>query len=488
MSWGQMEWLVTDDDPVKQNGISIGITTILPHVEMVKHIHYEVEQFIYILKGEGVDIADEEVRRLRPGVFYYLKPNITHSQTNTGDEDLVHLTISVPTTFQNQVDLKHMEIETFSSSFYGAVEAIRGQLMEHSSLPIAIFDDMGKLVLQNNNYPPFCVEHCDPVEETEKSPCFACRNTTGIQAGICPYGLTVLRLPIQYGSHYLGSIFSGHILLGSDDLKNSDIYDMPLGTLLGIKKWLGSVAQSLVSYCSFDAMRRSLSQKSLQIEKSLQTQTALEADLRSMRTAVTNLRINRHFLFNTLNAIAGQALSGDRMSTYQAIVDLAKMLRYSSADALQMVPLRSEVEYLKTYLHMQELRYMEELHVALECPEEIMDVPVVFNFLQPVIENAFTHGFSNLAGQKRLTIRIWQQDRKLVFSVINNGDQVDKVTLKRVQSGLASNSGHGLSLVYSKLQTVYGNHFSMELRSDGEQGTEVFLEIPCREQKGEGKG
>ena len=64
---------------------------------------------------------------------------------------------------------------------------------------------------------------------------------------------------------------------------------------------------------------------------------------------------------------------------------------------------------------------------------------------------------------------------------------MNKVTLQRVQSGLASNSGHGLSLIYSKLQTVYGNRFIMELSSEEEKGTEVFLEIPVGEQKGEGK-
>lgn len=486
MSWGQMEHILSNDDPGKQNVMSIGITTILPGVRMTRHVHYQVEQFIYVLRGEGLDIADGEERILRPGVYYYLPANITHIEENTGSEDLVHLTISVPTTFNNTVDLN----AGGANSIYGAVEAIRSQLQDNSVLPIAIFDDMEKLVLQNGNYPTYCVEHCDPEGKPDSCPCFQHKRDLSIQAELCPYGLSVIRAPVNYNNKYLGSIFSGHILLSGEDLKDhghSDLYETPLSTLLGIKRWLGSVTESLVSFCSFDAMRRSLSQNQSEAEKSLQLRMSQEAELRNMRTTVTNLRINRHFLFNTLNAIAGQALAGDKMSTYQSIVDLAKMLRYSSSDMLEMVPLRSEVEYLQTYLHMQQLRYMDDLDVRLDCSEEIMDTPVVYNFLQPILENAFTHGFSNISGQKCLKIRIWRGDKKLKISVVNNGALMNQVTLQRVQSGLTSNSGHGLSLIYSKLQTVYGNSFTMELSSEAEKGTEVFLEIPVNEQKGEGK-
>ena len=486
MSWGQMEHLLSNDDPSKQNVMSIGITTILPGVKMTRHIHYQVEQFIYVLRGEGIDTADGVERVLRPGVYYYLPANITHIQENTGSEDLVHLTISVPTTFNNAVELNADSV----SSFCGAVEAIRSQIQENSVLPIAIFDDMGKLILQSGSYPSYCVEHCDPQGKADTCPCFQHKQDIAIQAELCPYGLSVIRAPVNYENKYLGSIFSGHILLSGEDLRdygNSDLYETPLSTLLGIERWLRSVAESLMRYCSFDAMRSSLNKNRTEAEKSMQMQMSLEAELRNMRTTATNLRINRHFLFNTLNAIAGQALSGDKMSTYQSIVDLAKMLRYSSSDMLEMVTLRSEVEYLQTYLHMQQLRYMDELEVRLDCPEEILETPVVYNFLQPILENAFTHGFSSLSGKKYLTIRIWRVDNTLKISVTNNGAVMNKVTLQRVQNGLASNSGHGLSLIYSKLQTVYGNSFTMELSSDAEKGTEVFLVIPIREQKGEGK-
>lgn len=485
MSWGQMEHLLSNDEPGKQNVMSIGITTILPGVKLTSHVHYQVEQFIYVLQGEGVDTADGVERILRPGVYYYLPANITHTEENTGGEDLVHLTISVPVTFTNTVELRGEG----AISFYGAVEAIRSQLLEHSVLPIAIFDDMEKLVLQNSNYPSFCVQHCDPEGKTATCPCFQHKRDVGIQADLCPYGLSVIRAPVFYNEQYLGSVFSGHILLNSNDLKGDEtgeLYETPLSTLLGIKRWLTSVTDSMVRYCSFDSMRRSLSQNRSEVEKSLQMQTSLEAELRNIRTMATNLRINRHFLFNTLNAIAGQALSGERMSTYQSIVDLAKMLRYSSADHMEMVTLRSEVENLRTYLHMQQLRYMDELEFSLDCPEELMEVRVVYNFLQPILENAFTHGFSNISSRKRLSIRICANEDKLAFSVINNGTLMNSVTLQRVQSGLASNSGHGLSLIYSKLQSVYGSNFKMELRSEAEQGTEVRLEIPRQKDKGGG--
>ena len=486
-AWGQIEWLTADDASPVSEVMSVGIATIHPHVRQESHIHYEAEQFIYILQGAGYEFINGKRQSFQKGMFYYLPPNITHEVINPGDEEVVHLLISVPSAFPETLENSEADVENYSSSFYGAVEAIRNQLTETSSLPVTIFDDMGNLVLQNDKYPEYCIAHCDPVRRQRECACFAGKTSAAVSMGnvgaVCPYGLTVFQIPIKYRNQFLGSIFSGHILLGETETgKRSGMYDTPLGTMMAIQKWMANIAKSLTSFCGFDALRRSLNQRDLLLAQEHHTHQVLEADLRAMRNTVTNLRINHHFLFNTLNAIAGQALEGDRITTYQTIVDLAKMFRYSTANDLQLVPLSSEIEYLNTYLHMQQLRYGSELTVAMAYDENTLGALVPFNFLQPVVENAFTHGFVDFAGQKTLEIRIHAENSRLCFLIANNGTAIDEITLNRIQNSMDRNSGHGMSLVCAKLEATYGEDFSITIRSTEEEGTKIRLEIPYRTQ------
>lgn len=479
-AWGQVEWL-TEHVARSSQGMSVGIATILPHVRQEPHIHYESEQFVYILQGHGIDIVDGEERPFSKDMFYCFKPNITHELVNLGDVPVRHLLVSVSTATRPIPEFDEEDCINLQKSFYGAVEAIRGQIMK-VSIPVTIFDDHGNLVIQNRKHPQYCLKHCGPADSPRIFPCMARRLTDGGGSSVgfkCPHGLSVFCNPIQYKGQTMGKIYSGHILLGGGAAEQkTGMYDTPAGTMLAIQKWMANTAQSIISYCRFDAMRQKMSEKDSLIEQNLQNQRILEENLQTMRDTVTNLRINHHFLFNTLNAIASQVLEGDRFTTYQTVVDLAKMFRYTTNNNYQMVPLSSELEYLNTYLHMQKLRYGSELQVDMDCDEEAICALVPFNFLQPIIENAFTHGFTDYAGQKKLEIRIKANGEKIDFHIRNNGLTIDDTTLKRVMTGIQSDSGHGMALVFSKLKATYQDRFQLKMYSSEVQGTRIFIEIP----------
>ena len=79
--------------------------------------------------------------------------------------------------------------------------------------------------------------------------------------------------------------------------------------------------------------------------------------LKDSELQVTDLKINNHFLFNTLNSMAAQALEGGMKPLYQSIIDLSKMLRYSVRIRGRQIPLAVELDYLEAYLKLQKLRY-----------------------------------------------------------------------------------------------------------------------------------
>lgn len=477
-AWGQIEWLTNSSNAEMMN---LGIVSILPHVSQEEHIHYANEQFIYILQGEGIDVIDGEFRNFSAGDYYYIPANVTHRTINVSDKEIRHIIVSVYVPFSHS-NVFEAPVEggvpaASNATFCAAVEAIRGYLAG-SALPISIFDDMGNMILQSGQYPDYCVKNCNPAENHSKCLCF--RNALSSDAvgsyknvgARCPYGLTVFQMPIIYENRFLGSIFSGHILSGGADRSDGpEMYDTPAATTLAIQKWVSNVAESILSFCRFSTLRNNLAQ-------GRQAQVELEASLGEMKNTVLNLKVNRHFLFNTLNSIAAQMLQGDRMVAYKSITDLSRMFRYSTSVDLRLVPLREELDYLQTYLHLQKLRYGDSLHTAVTCPETLLDAQIPFNFLQPIVENSFTHGFTNEPGPKHLSVQISHSGEKLLFCVENNGIVMDKVTITRVLNGMSSNSGHGLSLIYAKLERVYGSDFSIDMTSGKAAGTRTVISIP----------
>ena len=77
---------------------------------------------------------------------------------------------------------------------------------------------------------------------------------------------------------------------------------------------------------------------------------------------------------------------------YQSIIDLSKMLRYSVRIRGRQIPLAVELDYLEAYLKLQKLRYPVGFSYKISMDPELEQAIVPFNFLQPVAENAFTHG------------------------------------------------------------------------------------------------
>ena len=99
-----------------------------------------------------------------------------------------------------------------------------------------------------------------------------------------------------------------------------------------------------------------------------------------------------------------------------------------------------------------------------------------FNFLQPIVEHAFTHGF-HAAAQKSLYIQAICRENRVLIQIKNSGNVPDKLVCQSVNLGMRSNTSHGLSMVYQKLSVVYGKEFRMEMLP-WKEGTEFYLDIP----------
>ncbi|WP_434132245.1 histidine kinase [Sporomusa sphaeroides] len=486
--WGYIEWMYIHEESNATQSMNVGITVILPGKHQYPHIHTD-EQMLYILDGEGIYTINGNTMTLRKGMYIYMEAGTSHETVNTGTVPLRELLVSNPIYYEPHfADCKPIdESAIIPDSLYTAVEAIRTQLFETFHIPFTIYDDQGAIILQSRSFPDFCLTKCNPVHKPKECACMLEQSLPGTllpncDQFICPHGMTVYQFPLLFQNKCIGSIRGGHILLSYSETPHcKGLYDTPQSTAIGIRRLLKQIGKTITSFCEFDAARRELQEKKNAIKQTVYHQEQLAENLRVAQDTVTNLKINHHFLFNTLNSMANIALKSGSDELYDAIIDLSKMFRYTMKSELRFVALDAELSYLENYLNLQRLRYGQALVVEYEINEALRHISVPFNFLQPIVENAFTHGFRDCDLQKRIRIQVEGCGTHARISIYNNGAVLDKVTLNRVTKGLKGNSGHGLSLIYTKLQSAYGGDFDMNIRSVCKEETCVWVTVPIKQ-------
>ncbi|MCD8241722.1 MAG: histidine kinase [Lachnospiraceae bacterium] len=488
IDWGSIDWL--EENASSARGLKAGVVTLVQGGHQEKHIHYE-EQVIYVLEGKARCFVDGKESLLEPGDYLHWKAGIEHEVFNIGSGAFRHLMVSCPESVEPDQTLQEFsgrdrqeKDDTDSVSrdlIYVAIEAVHTQFLETLHYGYAVFDWQGNLILQSRYYPAYCVKCCEP----EKNPgACACMQISSAEERKtkhrfrCEYGMEVFHYPILFRGVLLGYIHGGYIRRSLDGEKRIEgVYDEPDSVVSGIRALLTRVVKAITNYCEFEHFRRSMTERELQISTQDEKQRNLLKDLRDTQYAMTDLKINNHFLFNTLNSMASMALDEGAMALYQSIVDLSKMFHYTLHTQAAIVPLEKEMEYVKAYLKLQKLRYGEQLTVLYKIDRKLLKQPVPFNFLQPVVEKAFTHGCNESVGQ-RIRITGAEKNGALEIRVSNSGKKLDSRERRRINQGIKSDTSHGLSMLYKKLFAVYGEQFQFEIGRDRQSYTCFFIKIP----------
>ncbi len=496
MDWGYIKWIHTADEYNNGQSMNIGITVTLPGKYQKKHMHYGHEQVQYVLEGEGYYIISGKKRPLKKGSIVYIPEGASHETYNTGTVPIQELIVSNTVNYDSALKVslqnadKTITAATADNALLSSVSALRSQLLNSIKIPFAIFDKNWSLVIQNDFYPPFCVKHCDP-QSNKKCECMCQldnRTTDDCDycQATCDKGIAFYQYPIIYKNEYIGTIVGGHILASPlQSIAEEDLFDTTKNTLSGVHRIFGThrilrqIKKSILSYCDFIASKKELRDKELIIAQTEHTNELLEQDLYTVKDEVTNLKISHHFLFNTLNSMANMALSGDREDLYNSIIDLSKMFRYTMTSDQRFIDLKSELNYLDNYLNLQKLRYGSSLSVSYEINPSEESAIVPFNFIQPIVENAFTHGFRN-EKQKTVRVKAAEKNGYLEIFIYNNGPSLSEDDLDKIQKSLRTNKGHGLYLINKKLESAYHDDFLFQFDYNEKEGTIAHIKIPVK--------
>lgn len=202
----------------------------------------------------------------------------------------------------------------------------------------------------------------------------------------------------------------------------------------------------------------------------------LHHELSKAQLAALRMQLNPHFFFNTLHTIGALVRDGDRDGAVEMIERLGDILhRVLHRDGDPEAPLSDEIELLRTYLAIEQVRFGERLRVVWDVAPASEPVPVPQLILQPLIENALRHGLSRRARPGSLTIssRVVGDDR-LELVVADDGDGLPADFATRASSGV------GLANVRARLRQLYGDAAQLSLASPGEGGVTARIELPVR--------
>jgi two-component system, LytTR family, sensor kinase len=207
-----------------------------------------------------------------------------------------------------------------------------------------------------------------------------------------------------------------------------------------------------------------------------QTETArLNEQLSKTQLDALRRQIEPHFLFNTLNAIAGLVREHKTDEAVRMIAGLSDFLRHVVRDSdRQQVPLGEEMNFLQKYLDIQKVRFGDRLQLSMDVPEELFAAQVPRLILQPMVENAVKHGIAKRAQGGKIRIAAFRSNGMLTLSIYNDGPTLPTEPDK-------ASCGIGIANVRTRLQSLYGDGFELNMHSKTPGGVEVLVSVPFRE-------
>jgi two-component system LytT family sensor kinase len=211
-----------------------------------------------------------------------------------------------------------------------------------------------------------------------------------------------------------------------------------------------------------------------------QTRAAASAEVRALQA-----RMNPHFLFNALNALAALSKVAPR-EVPRATAQLRQFLRASfDQHERLLVPLEEELAVVRAYLDIESLRFGDRLKVEQLIDPHSLKVLMPPFSLQPLVENAIQHGLYTSPGPGHLQLRVRPAGDWLEMSVSDDGQGVPAAEVEHVFFAERPRV-HALALLRRRLQGLFGRSFQLEVRSGTGEGTTVTMRIPLRKTVGVG--
>lgn len=197
------------------------------------------------------------------------------------------------------------------------------------------------------------------------------------------------------------------------------------------------------------------------------------------------LQINPHFIFNTLQTMDLEVLKeyGGQSTLHTLIQQLSSIMKYALTNPTEFVSLREELNYLKAYIEIQEVRFNHNIITYYEIDDALMGCSVFRLMLQPIIENCVQHGIKATNERCFIKIKILKRGDYVRVDVIDNGSGMTRTNLEelRIKINDPKSKNIGLTNLNHRLMLHYGENSRLRILSKKDMGTTISFNIPMRE-------
>lgn len=195
-------------------------------------------------------------------------------------------------------------------------------------------------------------------------------------------------------------------------------------------------------------------------------------------------QLNPHFLFNTLNTIRWMAIIRGADNIVEGIDALAQLLNYSMSREGGLVTVEDELENIRNYIYIHNIRYQDYVTLKIEMPEELKACRTLKFILQPIVENAIIHGFDKNQSSNTIWIKAEVTEEKLLIMVEDDGIGISEDVKKQFQErrtkrAKGSNlTGIGMTNVDACIRIQFGEEYGLRIENGELCGTKVVFVLP----------
>jgi LytS/YehU family sensor histidine kinase len=183
--------------------------------------------------------------------------------------------------------------------------------------------------------------------------------------------------------------------------------------------------------------------------------------------------LHPHFLFNTLSAIMVLVRQGKGREAEMMLSRLSDLLRHTLDDVeAQEVPLWRELDFLRLYLSIEQVRFEDRLRVRIEAGPEVSDALVPHMALQPIVENAVRHGLGQSEEPVLIHVSVSRANGHLMLTVTDDGPGCS--------TPVFGEKGIGLANTRNRLKRLYGAGATLSAENRLPRGVQVTMTLPYR--------
>lgn len=227
------------------------------------------------------------------------------------------------------------------------------------------------------------------------------------------------------------------------------------------------------------------SNKISEIKHLIETNREIVEKKKSFEIKHLESKFNPHFLYNVLEMVKYEILF-DPDNASDIIVRIANLMRYKVNTEEAVVPLKTDINYLRDYVAIQKMRYGHRLVLKEDYEPEVLALLVPKLIIQPLVENAIKHNI-DIVEKLNITLRIQVIYEVIHIEVSDNGKGLSPEALEEIKNRLQDkgelSKHNGLRNTHSIIQLLYGPSYGLDITSKVGMGTKVWITIPVKEER-----